>query len=101
MIDDKKDIADILKPIMKICTDIRSKNEIMIKNIEEQHHHIKILLKGLQEKINKLTKDIIERAAENLNDIKATVNMIVNQMKSTIKVLTQYMNNVILMQIQL
>ena len=99
MIDNKKDIADILEPIMKILTDIRSKNEIMIENIEEQHHHIKTLLKDLQEKINKLTKDMIERAAENLNEIRATVNMIVNQMKLTMKVLTQYMNDVTFIQI--
>ena len=100
MIDDKKGIADILKSIMRTLTDIRFRNEVMINNIEGQHHYMKTLLKALQEKINKLIKGMIERAADNINDLKATIDMIVNQMKSMMKVLTQYMNDAFLVQIQ-
>ena len=101
MIDDKKGIADILKPIMRTLTDVRFRNEVMIDNIEGQHHYMKTLLKALQEKINKLTKGMIEEAADNINDVKAMIDMIVNQMKLMMKVLTQYVNDAFLIQIQL
>ena len=101
MIDDKKGIADILKSIMRTLTDIRFRNEVMINNIEGQHHYMKTLLKALQEKINKLTKGTIERAADNINDVKTMIDMIVNQMKLMMKVFTQYINDASLIQIQL
>ncbi|MCJ1258892.1 hypothetical protein MMC24_006726 [Lignoscripta atroalba] len=100
MTNDKKGITDILEPTVRRLTDVEFRNEVTIENIEKQHHYIKTLLKGLQEKVSKLAKSMIERAAENLNDVRATVEIIVNQLNSTMKVLTQYVNDATLVQIQ-
>ncbi|MCJ1260060.1 hypothetical protein MMC24_007900 [Lignoscripta atroalba] len=100
MTNDKKGITDILKSTVRRLTDVEFRNEVTIENIERQHHYTKTLLKGLQEKVSKLAKSMIEGVTENLNDVRATVEIIVNQLNSTTKVLTQYVNDATLVQIQ-